>query len=161
MVFMRHLWRNLNMFIASSGITSWHVTSSLKKEMHSLIQRIHVVCNCLKTLTFLGGLMKHAYNYTAIVITTQQLTLTNVWFTDNMKLLLYCMELVATVHHWSAFPASRGMEHTFGCVSVDPISEPILGTCCSFGSEDVIVLLTRDWCSGVSWKHLLNVSWRT
>ena len=50
MVFMLHLWRNLNMVLLVAVCTVTCL-SSLKKEMHSLIQRIHVVCNCLKMLT--------------------------------------------------------------------------------------------------------------
>ena len=49
-VYTLHLWRNLNMVLPVVVCT---VTClfSLKKEMLSLIQRIHMVCNCLKTHT--------------------------------------------------------------------------------------------------------------
>ena len=50
---------------------------------------------------FLGGLIKHAYNYTAYH-QTQRLTHTNVWF-QVMKRLFTLLGLVVTVRHLCAY----------------------------------------------------------
>ncbi len=83
MVFYATFMAKLNMVLLVAVCTVTCL-SSLKKEMHSLIQRIHVVSGILKTYYFLGGLMKHAYNYTAIINPT--VNSTNIWFLDYKKL---------------------------------------------------------------------------
>ena len=61
---------------------------------------------------FLGGLIKHAYNYTAII--TQPLTPTNVWF-QVMKHLFTSLGLAATVHHWFVYQLHAVWEHALSC----------------------------------------------
>ena len=62
---------------------------------------------------FLGGLIKHAYNYTAII--TQRLTHTNVWF-QVMKRLFTLLGLVVTVRHLCACLLHVVWELVLSCV---------------------------------------------
>ena len=62
---------------------------------------------------FLGGLIKHAYNYTAII--TQQLTHINVWF-QVMKRLFTLLGLVVTVRHLCACLLRVVWELVLSCV---------------------------------------------
>ena len=62
---------------------------------------------------FLGGLIKHAYNYTAII--TQRLTHTNVWF-QVMKRLFTLLGLVVTVRHLCACRLHVVWELVLSCV---------------------------------------------
>ncbi|COT23552.1 glutamate-ammonia ligase [Streptococcus pneumoniae] len=62
---------------------------------------------------FLGGLIKHAYNYTAIM--NQQLTHTNVWF-QVMKRLFTLLGLVVTVRHLCAYLLHVVWELVLSCV---------------------------------------------
>ena len=55
---------------------------------------------------FLGGLIKHAYNYTAIMNPTVKLY-TNVWF-QATKRRFTLLGLVVTVHHLSHVRYSYG-----------------------------------------------------
>ena len=81
--------------------------------------------------TSFGGLMKHAYNYTAIINPT----------VNSYKRLVPGYEAPVYIA-WAGsnrsplirVPASRGMGTRLELRSGRPNGKPILGTCCSFGS---------------------------
>ena len=83
-----------------------------------MIQR---ACNCQKQLiTSLGGLIKHAYNFTAVTNPTVN---SYKRLVPDCKHLFISLGLAATVHHWSGVPASR-YGNSFGIALSRPMANP-------------------------------------